>query len=119
MSLRYVILHHTGIPQPHFDVMFETSPGSKLATWRSPVWPVVAPTAAERLDDHRRDYLEYEGPLTGNRGHATRVAAGAFTFQSRTDTAWELSLDSGAALRFHVAAAGSPGWLIEPRGTLA
>src|SRR5580765_1966878 len=68
MSLRYVILHHTGVPTPHYDLMFETDPGSPLATWRSPTWPITDPTLLERLADHRRDYLEYQGPLTNNRG---------------------------------------------------
>ena len=38
--LRYVILWHDGVAEPHFDLMFETLPGSALATWRSPRWPV-------------------------------------------------------------------------------
>ena len=29
-----------------------------------------------RLKDHRRIYLEYEGPISGDRGFVTRVAAG-------------------------------------------
>lgn len=31
---------------------------------------------AERMKDHRRAYLEYEGALTGGRGEVRRVAAG-------------------------------------------
>ena len=38
--LRYVILHHTEIPEPHFDLMFETLAGSELATFRALVWPI-------------------------------------------------------------------------------
>ena len=30
--LRYVILWHDGVAEPHFDLMFETLPGSALAT---------------------------------------------------------------------------------------
>ena len=55
--LRYVILWHDGVPEPHFDLMFETLPGSALSTWRSPRWPVESPTPAARLKDHRRAYL--------------------------------------------------------------
>jgi hypothetical protein len=74
--LRYVILHHLGIPIPHFDLMFETGPGCALATWRSADWPVDSPAIVERLADHRRDYLDYEGPVGDDRGHVSRVIGG-------------------------------------------
>ncbi|HRP63571.1 MAG TPA: hypothetical protein PK400_09785 [Phycisphaerales bacterium] len=32
--------------------------------------------AATRLPDHRRLYLNYEGPISGDRGHVRRVRAG-------------------------------------------
>src|SRR5258706_5113599 len=85
MPLRFAILHHTGVPTPHFDLMFETAPGSPLATWRSPVWPILQPTPIERLDDHRRDYLDYQGPVSNDRGHVRRVAGGEVQFAVRTD----------------------------------
>jgi len=75
-TLRFVILHHEGIDQPHFDLMFETAPASALATWRSPRWPIDGPTQLIRLGEHRREYLEYEGPLTGERGSVRRVTTG-------------------------------------------
>ena len=68
LSTAYTILWHDGVREPHFDLMFETFPGSPLATWRVPLWPVESPTAATRLKDHRREYLEYEGELTERRG---------------------------------------------------
>lgn len=37
-----------------------------------------AALGAERLADHRRVYLEYEGPLSGDRGEVRRVASGTF-----------------------------------------
>ena len=75
-TLRFVVLHHTNIPEPHFDLMIETSPGSNLATWRSPCWPIDEPTELEKLRDHRRDYLEFEGQITGDRGTVTRISRG-------------------------------------------
>jgi hypothetical protein len=74
--LRYVVLRHDGIPEPHFDLMFETSPGSLLSTWRSPSWPIEPATPLTPLPAHRRDYLAYEGALTGGRGTVWRVAEG-------------------------------------------
>jgi hypothetical protein len=75
--LRYVVLRHEGIPDPHFDLMFETAPGSPLATWRSAVWPLAeGQTELIHLPDHRRDYLDYEGSVSGDRGTVRRVHAG-------------------------------------------
>ena len=76
LALRYVVLRHDGIPDPHFDLMFETSPGSMLATWRSPQWPVAADSLLTPLPDHRADYLTYEGPVSGGRGTVRRVRQG-------------------------------------------
>jgi hypothetical protein len=73
---RFVVLRHEGVDPPHYDLMFELSSGGSLATWRSDVWPIVRPTPLVKLDDHRREYLSYEGPLTGGRGFVRRVAGG-------------------------------------------
>ncbi|HLL88953.1 MAG TPA: hypothetical protein VK324_06595 [Tepidisphaeraceae bacterium] len=85
MRACYVILHHTGVDDPHFDVMIESAPDGPLMTWRSGRWPIDAPTPLTRLPDHRRDYLTYEGPLSNDRGRVARVAAGtcAVTATSR------------------------------------
>jgi hypothetical protein len=74
--LRYVVLRHEGIDDPHFDLMLEMAPGGPLATWRAPHWPPSYGDYFVRLPDHRNSYLEYEGPVSGNRGHVARCAAG-------------------------------------------
>jgi len=111
-SLRFVVLHHTGVPTPHYDLMFETDPGSPLASWRSPNWPVTQPTLLERINDHRRDYLDYQGPLTNNRGEVTRVATGTFRFESRTDHRWVIATDQGLNLIF-LRLEETPTWRVE------
>src|SRR4051812_39769553 len=73
---RYVILRHEGVAVPHFDLMFEQSATSELLTWRSLDWPISDQTKLTRLGDHRRKYLDYEGPVSNNYGHVKRVAAG-------------------------------------------
>jgi hypothetical protein len=75
--LRYVVLRHEGIPAPHFDLMFETTPGSELASWRATEWPLKSGTQISHIAAHRRAYLEYEGPIAGDRGFVTRVFSGA------------------------------------------
>ncbi|MDX2016374.1 MAG: hypothetical protein SFY95_01885 [Planctomycetota bacterium] len=75
-----VLLRHE-LPEGswHFDWMLERpgSGASALRTFRVLVRPDHAPEfPAESLPDHRRIYLHYEGPVSNNRGHVTRVAAG-------------------------------------------
>jgi len=74
VRLNLVLLHHTGIDKPHYDVMFETAPGSLLTTFRIASLPSQQPIAAERLNDHRRLYLDFEGPLSKSRGEVKRIA---------------------------------------------
>lgn len=76
-ELRFVVLRHEGIADPHFDLMLELEPGAPLATWRSPVWPLRDGTPLVRLRDHRREYFTFEGEISGGRGFVRRVAAGA------------------------------------------
>lgn len=74
--MRFVVLRHEGVEEPHFDLLFETQGGGALMTWRSPVWPIERNTAVVMLEPHRNVYLEYEGPISGDRGVVHRVAAG-------------------------------------------
>ncbi len=74
--LRFVVLRHEGIDDPHFDLLIERSPGAMLEAFRSPAWPIIAPTELSPLPDHRREYLQYEGPVSNNRGHVNRVIEG-------------------------------------------
>ena len=76
MSLRYVILRHDGVPEPHFDVMVETVADGPLMTWRSSEWPIATEANLTKLGEHRREYLEYEGPVSNDRGFVKRVEAG-------------------------------------------
>jgi hypothetical protein len=87
-ALNYVILRHEGIEQPHFDLLFETSPGSDLATWRATEWPVTNLTELTHLRNHRRFYLTHEGAVSGDRGSVRRIHEG--THQIKADNAAEL-----------------------------
>jgi hypothetical protein len=76
--LRYVVLHHTDIAEPHYDLMFERHAGGPLLTFRSLTWPIAGPTRIEPLSDHRREYLDCEGPVSGNRGQVKRIEGGTY-----------------------------------------
>jgi hypothetical protein len=94
--LRYVVLRHSGVSEPHFDLMFQTLPGSALATWRSDVWPIDTRVALTRLRDHRRFYLDYEGDLSDQRGTVIRVAEGNFQLEIGENSVWTIRIVSGA-----------------------
>lgn len=80
--MRYVILHHTGWIEDHFDLMLETDAESPLLTWRLDHWP--DPTTITPLPPHRRAYLTYEGPVSNDRGAVKRVAEGEYEVIGRT-----------------------------------
>jgi len=73
---RYVILEHDW-PQKHWDFMLEA--GDVLQTWRLPTAPVAnMDISAEKTFDHRLMYLDYEGPISGDRGSVVRWDAGSY-----------------------------------------
>jgi hypothetical protein len=75
--MRFVLLHHTAVPDPHFDLMIESAPRGPLLTWRCPHDPFTVPvTPATKIQDHRPAYLTFEGDVSGNRGHVRRVREG-------------------------------------------
>ena len=71
---KFVLLEHD-YPHLHWDFLIED--GDALASWR-----LQAPPEPDRMIDavplprHRRDYLTYEGPVSGNRGTVKRLDAG-------------------------------------------
>ncbi len=77
MPRRFVILHHTGFGREHWDLMLESA--DALWTWKlsqDPTAGVGRVVEAVKIGDHRKHYLDYEGPLSGNRGQVSRVDHG-------------------------------------------
>jgi len=73
---RFVVLEHDD-PHLHWDFMLEDGP--VLRTWRLAETPdAEGDVAAERLADHRPIYLDYEGPVSGNRGMVRRWDHGTY-----------------------------------------
>ena len=111
----FVLLYHECPPDyerdSHWDLMLEV--GETLRTWavaQLPAsWPEAvhrtralhpgcAPTAtineveAEQLGPHRRDYLEYEGQVSGGRGHVVRIDGGTYSTKSESPECWALAI---------------------------
>ena len=80
---RFVVLEHD-FPTPHFDLMLED--GDSLRTWRLPTMPAVGTiVAAPELPRHRLAYLDYEGPIDGDRGRVIRRVSGRYTSEAWDD----------------------------------
>jgi hypothetical protein len=96
---RFVVLHHTGIPQPHYDLLFELDENSPLAAARCSQWPPSPATQFQRIADHRRIYLEYEGEISGGRGNVKQIASGSCQVEMNGDDSFLLTFDAGFKLR--------------------
>jgi hypothetical protein len=78
---RFVVLRHEpdahGGKPLHWDVMFEC--GSELRTWALSSEPRhQSKIDAEPLANHRLEYLDYEGAISGNRGIVRQWDAGTY-----------------------------------------
>ncbi|MGL4512101.1 MAG: hypothetical protein ACRCT8_03360 [Lacipirellulaceae bacterium] len=110
--MRYALLRHDCPADyrdgPHWDLMIER-PGlaidHRLATWSLLALPAewlrllrregaASDDAVEcvRLADHRAAYLDYEGPLSGDRGNVARWAGGECRVVESSDTRWRVEL---------------------------
>ncbi len=90
---RFVILEHDH-PILHWDFMLETAAG--LRTWRLASPPVAGTViSAVPLGLHRAAYLDYEGPVSGNRGTVTKWDAGEFEAVLETDAKVQVRLRGG------------------------
>jgi DNA polymerase Ligase (LigD) len=77
---RFVILEHDH-PLLHWDFMLEA--GEVLRTWRLEMPPQSnQEVRATALPDHRIHYLDYEGPVNGNRGVVKRWDWGTFRWEA-------------------------------------
>lgn len=73
---QFVLLEHDH-PELHWDFMLERD--DVLLTWRLDCIPNdAAEIAAVSLPDHRAAYLDYEGPVSGDRGSVSRIDRGYY-----------------------------------------
>lgn len=113
---RFVLLRHDCPPDyrdgPHWDLMIErpdVEAEHRLATWSLLAlprgWPDrigrEAPIAGRecrvlQLRDHRAAYLDYEGPVSGNRGEVARWARGQAVWIGATDGHLTVELEQSA-----------------------
>ena len=92
---RYVILHHEvpksfGRPS-HFDLMLEL--GDSLKTWSFAELPEPGRTVpALALPPHRLEYLDYQGPVSGDRGNVEKWDSGRYVVTNATNHTFTLEV---------------------------
>ena len=111
---QFVLLHHRLSDSHHWDLMLDL--GQALATWQLLDDPTGIDTVRARpLGDHRRIYLDYEGPVSGNRGHVTRLDRGEYHNLERGPNRWQFHMD-GTILRgsyeLHAGATPQDDWVL-------
>ena len=69
--------------------------GDALITWqllKEPVDRSSLPVPARKIQDHRKAYLDYEGPLSGDRGSVRRVDTGTCEILQRLPSQYVIQL---------------------------
>ena len=132
-TLRTVLLHHApdpavakaGSAAPHFDFLLETDHAEpddrKVATWRIPLRiDLLAPgegCQAERIQDHRGEWLEQTGVtrLDQGRGIVTPTVHGTLEIVSKNSQQWliDVSWNSQEFQRYRLDHPASPQGRIE------
>ena len=88
---RFAILRHQPGPRStrplHWDLLFEV--GDVLRTFACLNEPTGRRSLhVELLDDHRLEYLDYEGPVSCGRGNVTRWDCGEFEVIEESAEHW-------------------------------
>jgi len=92
-----------------------------LAAWRlsaDPTGPGAFPIDCLRIQDHRKRYLDYEGPISGGRGSVSRVDGGTYDRAGDSRQACTITFH-GLRLRgsFRLSRRGAepdPNWALDP-----
>lgn len=78
-SGRYTISRHDAPDGLHWDLFLEA--GDTLATWRLSAPPEHGVVECRPLPDHRLVYLDYDGPVSGDRGVVARYSSGRYRLE--------------------------------------
>ena len=94
----FAVLEHRSGEAVHWDLMIEST--DMLTTWELSAPPSSGPDCigARRIFDHRRDYLDYEGPVSGNRGTVRQWDRGRCSVACAEALQWEV-IFAGRRLR--------------------
>ena len=89
----FVIQYHQREPDPHFDIMLLR--GDTLRTFSTVTFPGEGVREVRSLPDHRREYLTYEGEISGGRGTVRIRDRGTFRAEEWSPDRISVRLDGG------------------------
>lgn len=109
MSRAVLLEHRTLDGSSHYDWLLErpsggfaeTADARDLIAFRVAVRidkPEIRHFVAERIGDHRRRYLDYEGEISGGRGRVRRLASGRCDLREEKPTTISAVIDWGVGL---------------------
>jgi len=90
---QFVILKHTNTKDTHFDFMLETS--DHLSTWRIDIPPNELKTKtakAEKIFDHPKKFLTYQGPVNKGTANVTTADKGTYSIISQTPEMMQIQI---------------------------
>ncbi|MDY6935283.1 MAG: DNA polymerase ligase N-terminal domain-containing protein [Spirochaetota bacterium] len=92
--MKFVILHHTN-GTDHYDLMIEY--GKSLLTWHVSTDKIMSllkgeMIEVERIQNHRKEYLSFEGALSSNRGNVSIFDSGNYEAISFNNERIEITL---------------------------
>ena len=99
MFRAFVIQIHSGFGELHYDLMLERA--EALDTWKLSLSPLelqagvgaASNIQAQKLPDHRKAYLSYEGPISGNRGEVKILDNGTYELLTESETHIEIQIN--------------------------
>ena len=87
---QFAVLQHRQRDYTHWDLLLELPARELLATFRvdqpPPTWATAGVLPIQALPDHRRIYLDYQGPISGDRGTVIRYDRGTMRLVEQTPT---------------------------------
>lgn len=99
----FVVQQHNIGRTVHWDLMLQRSGGKgdqdtrDLATWQLPFPPVLInlalPVDIRALPDHRRVYLDCQGPVRGGRGVCRIFDKGRYRLILRCEAYWQVEFE--------------------------
>ena len=113
----YVILRHVTPAGTHWDFMLEKN--DHLATWRINIPPEQlrsTPADAEKIFDHPKKFLTYEGPVNKGIGKVSRQDKGTYTIINETPEKLQIRINANILNGNYTLRQNSKDiWLIENR----
>jgi len=83
-------LHAGGKEDDHFDLFLEQ--GETLKTWRLKSVNFVPPQPATPIKDHKKTYLDFEGEVSGKRGHVKIWDTGTYSADLWSDDRIQIAI---------------------------